>query len=158
MGTRLAYAAGTEVTPDRSQAEIARLVSRYGARSFATGWDQDRAIVTFIAHGRQVRFSLPLPTLLQEYMVTESGRRRDKDGATRAMQAEIRRRWRALAMVIKAKLELLETGVATFEEEFLPYVVLPNGRTVAEETMPAVQAAIERGAMPDRVLAIGPGR
>ena len=32
-----------------------------------------------------------------------------------------RQRWRALALVIKAKLEAIDAEISTFEEEFLPF-------------------------------------
>jgi hypothetical protein len=34
------------------------------------------------------------------------------------MEAETRRRWRALALAIEAKLEVVDTGIASFEHEF----------------------------------------
>ena len=34
-----------------------------------------------------------------------------------------------------------------FEEEFLPHTVLPSGRTVAQEIMPAVESAYATGAV-----------
>lgn len=153
----MAYAEGTTVTPERSQMEIAGLIRKYGASSFATGWDGPRAVVTFVAHGRTIRFDLDLPTDWRRYTATPGGRSRKQADAERAMEAEIRRRWRALALAIKAKLEVIATGIASFEQEFLPYTVLPNGRTVAESTLPAVNAAIEAGRMPTSLLSIEAG-
>jgi len=57
-----------------------------------------------------------------------------------ALAAEERRRWLALLLVIKAKLEAVESGIITFEEEFLAHVVMPDGRTVLQH----VQVPIER--------------
>jgi hypothetical protein len=39
---------------------------------------------------------------------------------------------------IKAKLEAVETGIESFEIAFMPYVVLPDGKTVAEHVLPAL--------------------
>ena len=152
-----AFAEGTTVTPERSQMEIAALIRKYGASSFATGWDGPRAVVTFVAHERTIRFDLVLPDNWRDYTATPGGRVRKQPDAERAMEAEIRRRWRALALAIKAKLEVIDTGISTFEQEFLPYTVMPDGRTVAESIMPAVDRAIESGAMPSRLLAIESG-
>lgn len=153
----MAYAEGTSVTPERSQMEIAGLIRRYGASSFATGWDGPRAMVTFIAEGRTIRFDLDLPADWQAYRVTPGGRKRDQRAAEEAMNGEVRRRWRALALAIKAKLEVIETGIASFEQEFLPYTVMPDGRTVSEHVLPAVNAAVETGRMPAQLLAIEAG-
>lgn len=47
--------------------------------------------------------------------------------------------------MVKAKLEAVQSGIATFEEEFLSYIVLPSGRTVAEEAMPAIDEMYKTG-------------
>ncbi len=54
----MSYAEGTQVSPERSQLEIASLIRKYGATSFATGWQGSKAVVGFVAHGRQIRFVL----------------------------------------------------------------------------------------------------
>lgn len=59
-----------------------------------------------------------------------------------------RQRWRALALVIKAKLEAVEAGITEFEEEFLAHIVLPNGGTVGQFMLPQVATAYETGQMP----------
>lgn len=43
----MAYAENTTVTPERSQMEIAGLIRKYGASSFATGWQGGNAMVEF---------------------------------------------------------------------------------------------------------------
>ncbi len=49
-----------------------------------------------------------------------------------------RQRARALMLVIKAKLESVESGVETFEEAFLANVMGADGRTVYEAIQPAI--------------------
>lgn len=56
--------------------------------------------------------------------------------ATKEYEQAGRQRWRALALVIKAKLEAVGTGIVTFEEEFLAHIVLPSGRTVTQDVTP----------------------
>lgn len=150
----MAYAEGTTVAPERSQMEIAGLIRRYGAGSFATGWDGPSAIVEFIAHERRIRFVLDLPADWHDYVLTPKKVRRTEAGARQAMEAEVRRRWRALMLAIKAKLEVVETGISTFEAEFMPHTVLPDGRTVAEHMLPRIEQAIAQGRMPSTLLAI----
>lgn len=148
------YAEGTTVAPERSQMEIAGLIRKYGAGSFATGWDGPRALVEFIAHDRRIRFVLELPTDPNMFKMTPAKRQRTPTQARDAMEAEVRRRWRALMLAIKAKLEVVETGISTFEAEFLPHTVMPDGRTVAEHILPRVEQAIHDGQMPRTLLAI----
>jgi hypothetical protein len=66
-----------------------------------------------------------------------------------------RQRWRALALAIKAKLEAVESGIATFEEEFMAYIVLPDGQTVGEFLSPQIEAAYSSGRMPPLLPGIG---
>lgn len=58
----------------------------------------------------------------------------------------VRQRWRALALLVKALLESVESDIVTFEQAFLPYTVVPGtGMTVAEHIGPALETAIEAG-------------
>ena len=42
---------------------------------------------------------------------------------------------------IKAKLIAIQDKVATFEEEFMPYLVTDTGETLAERMLPSVREA-----------------
>jgi hypothetical protein len=126
------YAWGTDVPAERSRSEIESILARFGADHFGYGVKPDSAVIVFQANGRHVRFKLPLPTDLPQ-------ERRDK---------EIRRRWRSLAMCIKAKLESVATGIETFEESFMAHVIMPNGQTLAEHVSPMIEKAYATGKMP----------
>lgn len=145
------YAADTSVSSDRSRAEIERTLQRYGARQFMYGYDETRAIVQFQTKDRQVRFVLPLPDRnSREFTHTPSkGLLRDPKGWQDAYEQAVRQRWRALHLVIKAKLEAVDTGIVTFDAEFLAHLVLPNGQTVGETVVPGVELAYETGQMPE---------
>jgi hypothetical protein len=146
------YAEGTSVSPERSQAEIQKTLSRYGATAFAFATDDDlnAAAVAFKAHGRQVRFMLPLPVRdHRDFLFTTTGQRRSPAGASTAYQQELRRRWRALAMAIKAKLEVVESGIVSFEDEFAVHMVLPDGSTVGQWLAPQIDEAYRTGRMPE---------
>lgn len=143
------YAAKTSVPSDRSRAEIERTLVRYGADSFGYGWEEGRAIIMFRANGRHVRFVLPVPDLDDmEFQTTDTGRARSQGSAEAAYEQAVRQRWRALALVIKAKLEAVETGIVTFEDEFLAHLVLPNNETIGDWIRPQVENAYETGDMP----------
>lgn len=131
----MTYAANTTVPPERSRAEIERTVTRYGADAFGYGYEGTRAVVTFRAHGRMVRFEIGVPQA------------RDFSTENKRLQAE-RQRWRALLLMVKAKLEAVSSGIVSFEEEFLAHVVLPSGATVGEFMAPQVELAYEDGTMP----------
>ena len=131
------YANGTSVPIDRSKAEIERTLTRYGAEKFAYMSEQDRAQIAFQFKGRAIRMKLDLPRP-NDFAKTEKGRPRPPAAQVSECDKAIRQKWRALLLVIKAKLEAIEAGVSTFETEWLPWVVLPNGRTVAEHIGPQI--------------------
>jgi hypothetical protein len=54
MATTGTYAAQTSVSADKSRAEIERTLTRYGATSFAYGWQGSQAMVGFVMAGRQI--------------------------------------------------------------------------------------------------------
>ncbi len=143
------YAATTEVTSSQSRIEIERTLDRYGADEFAYGWRGSDALVGFSMEGRQIRFTLPLPPRdAKEFThVMSRGKlvSRTEDAARRLYEQAVRQRWRALALVIKAKLEAIECGIAEFEDEFMANIVLPGGKLVSEEVRPAIAAAYATG-------------
>ena len=153
------YASTTGVTVDRSRAEVEQILSRYGATMIMYGWDQDQAMIQFEASGRRIRFLLPMPDREDPaFTMTPSGKQRRSDTeAHRAWEQGCRQRWRALVLVIKAKLEAVETGISEFEAEFLANVVLPNGVTVGDFMRPQIDAAYVGGQMPSGMHALGAG-
>jgi len=146
------YAANTEVSSSRSRDEIERTLERYGADQFLYGWRESDAIVGFRMEGRQVKFILPLPAKddksFTEYTSRGKLLARTDDAARKLYEQAVKQRWRALALVIKAKLEAVESGIAVFEDEFMANIVLPNGQLVGEQVRPAIAAAYESGNMP----------
>jgi hypothetical protein len=62
---------------------------------------------------------------------------------------QIRSRWRALPLVIKAKLESIDLGI--FNNRgcfFLADTVLPDRQTVADYMRPQIESPYKTGAMP----------
>jgi hypothetical protein len=101
---------------------------------------------------RYIRFVLPLPEQA-EFRKTPSGRRDRNDSDTlKAWEQGCRQRWRALALTIKAKLESVESGIEEFESAFMAQVVMPNGRTIAEQVLPLIESAYRSGKMPELLL------
>lgn len=144
-GTR--YAEGTSVSMAKSREEIERLLSRYGATSFMYGTDANTAAIAFEMSGRRIRFSLKYPTL-QSFAYTRNNVERTTATQKAAYDQEIRRLWRSLTMIIKAKLEAIEAGVTTLEEEFLAQTMMPNNQTVAEWFEPQIDQIYRSGMMP----------
>jgi len=124
--------------------EIERILARYGAAEFIYGAKPDQAIFQFRSASRIIRFILPFKGW-KDFKVSERGRSRNDSAAQHAWDIDVKQRFRALALVLKAKLEAVEAGITTFEEEFLAHVLLPNGKTVGEETRHNISTAYETG-------------
>jgi hypothetical protein len=158
------YASQTTVPVAKSKMEIEAMLSRYGADQFVSGWERaasadeaGRAVIGFRVHEKQVRFELPLPRkeAFASYK-TRGGwtKKRTLDQTERNWEQAMRQHWRALALVVKAKLEAVETGITTFEQEFLAHIVVPGtGRTVGEWLGPQLDAAYIHG----RPISLLPG-
>ena len=127
------YAKNTQVNQAASVAEIESTVSRFGAEAFGYGWAGNAGYVEFAVQSRRVRILVPMPEReAEEFTRTETGKVRAKSAATKAWEQAKRQRWRALALVVKAKLTAVEAGIRTFEEEFGMDFVLDDGRRVFE--------------------------
>jgi hypothetical protein len=134
------YAKATKVSSERSKVEVERILRRYGAEGFMYGWDGDLAVVAFRIDDRTIKIRLPLPGR-QDFSITTTGRERSEPAQEKLWEQASRQRWRALVLIIKAKLEAIECGIATFEDEFLAYMVLPTGQTIGEISIPQLDAA-----------------
>jgi len=139
------FAAKTDVTVSKSKAEIEAIVERYGAAQFMSGWNADQALIAFTMEGRQIKFILPMPARDNRDFTHHTKGPRTPEAALKLWEQACRQRWRALALVIKAKLEAVESGISVFEDEFMANIVLPGGRTVSEEVRPLIASAYETG-------------
>lgn len=144
------YAENTQVSADRSRNEIEKTLMRYGATGFAYGWQGPNAVIMFEMANRRIKFNLPMPDKKsREFTHTPNrGSRRTQEETERAWEQATRQRWRALALAVKAKLEAVQSGITTFEEEFMAHIVLPNGQTVGGWMQPQIESAYQGGKMP----------
>lgn len=144
------FAEKTTVPSETSRAEIERTLRRYGASGFMYGWQGDRAVVAFQMQQRQVRFLLPMPDRDEQRFRFTPARRnhRSPQDQEKAWEQACRQSWRALALVIKAKLEAVEAGITIFEDEFLAHIVLPDGQCAGDWLRPQIARAYETQNMP----------
>lgn len=131
----MSYAETTHVPVDRSQAEIKKILTKYGATGFAYGEQGPLALVMFEMAGRRIKFILPMPNA--------------KDFSNQLkFEQRCRSRWRCLVLAIKAKLECVESGITTLEQEFMAHIVLPNGSTMGQTVLPQLDHAYKTNKMP----------
>ena len=114
----------------------------------------------FEMYERRVVFELPLPKLEDFEIRTDevpagSGKsaysrtyKRSPQKQRQVWEQACRQKWRALVLAVKAKLEAVDSGITTFEEEFLAHIQLPDGTTVGKYMVPQIQGAYENNTMP----------
>jgi len=160
------YAAKTTVPVERSRAAIEKLLTRYGATKVAIAWGSGRSTVYvyFEVHDRKVQFDMRLPDRRAPEIRCKPlprspgrfGRLRTEKQAEAAYDQECRRRWRALLIVIQAKIEAVRSGITSFDVEFLAHILLPGtGDTVANTVIPQIADAYATGA---EIKKLGPHR
>ena len=150
------YAANTEVSQEKSRAEIETTLRRYGADAFSYGWQNSSAIVVFRANNRHIKFELRMPDRhdpeFTEYRNGSKTLYRTESAAYERWEKATRQKWRALALVVKAKLEAVSSGISEFEEEFLAHIVLPDGSTVGSRALPEIEKAYLTNKMPNLLM------
>ena len=140
------YAEDTEVTVQRSQAEIAEALQRYGAADFITGTVDGAGLICFKLRGRAYQIRLPLPTIADDLVrLTSAGKLRPAAEIPRAIEQANRCRWRVFLLHVKALIESDRCLAIPLEEALLAYVALPGGGTVGQEVLPRIEAAYASG-------------
>lgn len=131
------YAEGTSVPVDRTREEIRKLLVNHGAGGFIFGEANAQALIAFEMKTRRLRFVVPMPSSSSKPRLNE-----------RQLAAETRRRWRALLLVLKAKLEAVAGGIVTFDHEFLAHIVVEGSSTVGDRIVPTLGDAVITGRLP----------
>ena len=127
----MAYAEYTKVPIEKTKTEIEQTLKRYGADRFMYFTEVGKAVIVFDVKDRRLRFDLPVAA-----------------GDSEKDRKEARRKWRALFLCIKAKLESVASGIETFEEAFLAHVVMHDGMTVYQHTQGRIEIAYKGGEIP----------
>jgi hypothetical protein len=125
------YASNTQVSADRSISEIKKTVTRYGAENFIFAETPLKGIVGFTMAGRSIRISIKLPPI-EDYVTTPQGRARHPAVAAELREKGTRQMWRCLALVVKAKLEAVDSGISSVDDEFLAFIMVDGHTTVGD--------------------------
>src|SRR5712691_5753692 len=132
------YAEGTTVSTEKSMLEIQQTLKRYGADKFFFGEDGKKLSVAFSMHERHVRLEVPLPPE-SDFAKDPAKRTRSPEHRKNAHEADHRQRYRALLLVIKAKLESVESGIESFDQAFMAHILLTNNTTMTQWITPQLE-------------------
>jgi len=131
----MAYAENTTVPVSRSQAELLRILEKHGCDDIvqANSKGRQKLIIQFSYEGIPCRLALPIPSPQEErFHLHGSGWKLSATEAEKKYQKELRRIWRCLVLIVKARFEELDAELFSAQEVLAPWLVLPCGATVGE--------------------------
>lgn len=146
------YAEGTTVSVVKSRQDLEVLLRQHGATQFSFLEGDEQSIVVYRLSGRHIKHVISRPKV--DVKRTSKGLSKEETELKRG-EKEYQRRWRALLLLCKAKLEMIATGGSTFEAEFLSDTLLSNGETVSQAMLPRVAQMYISGQMPSLLLGAG---
>jgi len=123
------FAEKTKVPIFKSVGDIQKVIERYGAMGFQYVVESGRAGIAFKLSdpSRTIKIKMELPD--------------DAQGQ--------RQRWRALLLVVKSKLESVESGIETFDEAWMPHIVVDaTGLTLGTMMLPDLGMKLATGKLP----------
>lgn len=138
MTTRRRYAEGTEVPVSRSHDQIKVELRRVGA---------DQIGVMEGAGGVQAYLVFKIRDTMYRITNGEVKVARGKDPAR-----EARRQWRAIVLLVKAKVVSILEGISTVEREFLSDAVMPDGSVLADHAPRLIEKAYKDNGAPQLML------
>lgn len=123
----------TKIDAEQTIGEIQKMLSKHGVMAMMTEYDgRNVAAVSFKmdVKGKTMAFKLPCNwrAVLEIFKGDPDARRR---GSVNEEQA-IRTAWRIIFEWTRAQLALIEVGMATLPQIFLPYTIMRDGKTLAE--------------------------
>jgi hypothetical protein len=119
-----AFAQGTTVSSGKSKMEVDALLEKHGATQRGVMENNGTASILFALAGRCYRIDVPLPANSTDQLTRE--------------------RWRAVVLMVKAKLELVRIGASTIEREFLADLIMADGNKLADHIRARLAIGAER--------------
>lgn len=133
----------SEADADKTANQIAKMLSRAGAKKVMTEYDEDQ-IVNSISfqlnvNGNDIGFKLPTDWK-KVYAVMYKNKkayntwdnRYARQQSERQLQA-VRTAWKIVHDWVEAQLAIIETEMVTTQQVFLPYMMMKGGQTLFEK-------------------------
>jgi hypothetical protein len=137
------YARGTRVDVERSRRELEAFLAARGASDFIVLQDEASARVRFALYGNYFELVLPLPDpQSRAFSHTPTGRPRTPAGQQRAYNQTLREKWRVLLFVTRGKLQAVESGISSLDQEFVTAFV--PAAAWPEEAKPVASGGVIR--------------
>jgi len=125
-------------TGDKALGEIQKILQRFNCQRFGhmTDWEQGHVLVQFAWNGRNI--SMPVSyrgyatAWLREHPYSYRMRSTEKEHQAKALEIAKVAVYSMLRDWIKAQITMVETGLLSFDEVWMPHIMLPNGQRVIE--------------------------
>ena len=134
----------TTVNPCKSIAEIEQILARNGVRAISKDYDEmgNPCGLSFMifAHGEAVNFRLPANIEGVLHVLQYGG------GIPRRFQTQEQAQrvaWRILKDWIRAQMAIIEAGLSSTLEVFMPYAIMESGETLFQAFSESPQLLLE---------------
>lgn len=122
----------TKISPAKTVGEIQEILAKHGACSVSTDFEKGLPIA--------IRFSVPFGEEILNFRLPSNCqgvyRAMCKDSSVpkqyKTQEQSQRVAWRIVKDWVEAQLAVIEAGLASLPEVFLPYALAPNGQTLFE--------------------------
>jgi hypothetical protein len=125
----------TEIPLEKTIAEIQRLLAENGARGIATEYDDQGNIkdvfFKIILHDKELPFRLPSKPD-KVYAALFAGMQYEDRLRQQRMKKSEAIAWRICKSWLEAQITLINLEQVKIEEVFLPYLIMPNNKTLYE--------------------------
>jgi hypothetical protein len=145
------YAEGTKVPLEKSVMEINMMIVAMGSTQTMQMQDDKAWTFAFFVDGIGYKLAVPRPDPNSPEFATVKVNGNTTTAMTPEQKrvridAELARRMRALAALVKAKKIAIEEGIVTTEAAFMGDIVVDKGGgTLQDQVLPQVKAALDRG-------------
>lgn len=130
------YAKSTKVPAKRTKAKIQEILEAYGVEEMFWGTSPRGDGIGFKYNNRVYKRNVTMP-------------KRGEFSTQQKYEQAVRQRWRILYMSLKMKLEEIDDGGVSFEDQFLAMMALPDGSTVSDfMKLPVNVSRLEKAEMP----------
>lgn len=130
----MAYARGTEVSVDRSMAQVRQVLFKNGAQGVAMAESREACSVRFIYDDIPYKFSIQFPSASEPRVVFDKAKRkRTLKQIESFIEKEKMRLWRAMLLYITAAIEAHNNGLVDLKKSFMANMITSDGKTIYEK-------------------------
>lgn len=119
------YAETTKVPVSSSQAEISSILEKHGIEKIGMVKEKGSASLWFEHLSRYYKLNVPIPEKCKD------------------PEQEMKRAWRVLILLVKAKFEAISAGISNVEEQFYADTIMPDGNRLIDHAADQISQALK---------------